>query len=116
MRRAAVLLMVALAAVGVLLLFVFPARTLLAQRRQISATESHISAISRENADLAARIKSMSDPAQIEQIAHEQYGLVMPGQQAFTIIPKVVAKTRLRVVAKPAVKPHHWWQDLEFWH
>jgi cell division protein FtsB len=116
MRRAAVLLIVALAAVGVLLLFVFPARTLLAQQHQISATESHISALTRENSELATRIRSMKDPTQIEQIAHEQYGLVMPGQQAYTIIPKVVPRTKLRVVAKPAAKPHHWWQDLEFWH
>jgi cell division protein FtsL len=116
MRRAAVLLIVALMAVGVLLLFVFPARTLLAQRRQIATTESHISALSRENAALAARIKSMSNPAQIEQIAHEQYGLVMPGQQAYTIIPKILPRTKPSFVAKPAPKPHHWWQNLEFWH
>jgi cell division protein FtsB len=114
MRRAALLLIVALTAVGVLLLFVFPARTLLAQRHQIAATQSHIAALSRENTALAARINAMLDPAQIEQIAHEQYGLVMPGQQAYTIIPKVLPRPKPSA-PKPRPAPH-WWQHLEFWH
>jgi cell division protein FtsL len=114
-RRAAKVLFLAMTAVGVLLLFVFPARTLLDQRHQISTTESHIASLRRENTQLSSRIKSLSDPTQIEQIAHQQYGLVIPGQKAYTITPKVQPKAKPSAAKRPAAKTHHWWQDLEFW-
>jgi cell division protein FtsL len=113
-RHAARALLVLVAATGVLLLFVFPARTLLDQNRQIATTETQISALTRENAQLSARTKSLADPATVEQIAHEQYGLVMPGQNAYTIIPKT--SPRPATTKKIVHKAHHWWQDLEFWH
>ncbi len=100
-------------AIGVLLLFVFPARTLLDQRHQISATESHIAALRSENASLAARAKSLTDPAEVERIAHQDYGLVMPGQKAYTIIPKAAPKRP--AAKKVTLGAHHWWQRLEFW-
>jgi cell division protein FtsB len=116
-RRTARLLLFAFTAIGVLLLFVFPARTLINQRRDIASTQSHISALTQENSRLAARAKSLSGPATIEQIAHQDYGLVMPGQQAYTILPKA-SSTSTATSASSASgghAHHHWWQDLEFW-
>ncbi|MDQ6783568.1 MAG: septum formation initiator family protein [Actinomycetota bacterium] len=74
-------------ALGLLLLFVLPGRTLLAQHHTLAVTQNRAEALSRENANLAERLKRLQDPAQIEQIARTQYGLVMPGQQAYAIIP-----------------------------
>ncbi len=74
-------------ALGVLLLFVLPGRTLLAQRHTLAVTQGRVSILSHENAKLAERARQLQDPSQIEQIARTQYGLVMPGQQAYAIIP-----------------------------
>lgn len=88
MRRRVVWVVVASVAVlGVLLLFVLPGRTLLAQRHSLVVNQSRAQLLSQENAKLAARIKQLQDPAQIQQIARSQYGLVMPGQQAYAIMP-----------------------------
>jgi cell division protein FtsB len=84
-RRTVRLLLLAVAAVGVLLLFVDPARTLLQQDRQISTTERQIAVLQRENAVLRARAAALRDPAQVEQLARSAFGMVMPGQKAFAV-------------------------------
>lgn len=87
MRRAALLLLVGLAAVGVLLLFVLPVHTLLSQRREISQTQQHIAALRKEDAALAARVKGLRSPAAVERLAHEDFGMVRRPQRLYTIVP-----------------------------
>lgn len=87
MRRVVWLILGAVVLLGVLLLFVLPGRTMLAQRHTLAITQSRVSALAQENAILAERVNQLQQPAQIEQIAREQYGLVLPGQQAYAIIP-----------------------------
>jgi cell division protein FtsB len=112
-RRAAWLLLVAVTAAGVLLLFVFPGRTLLDQSRDISVAEQHIHALDRENAVLRQRQAALQDPVQIEQIARERFGMVPIGQQGFAITqPPPAAPVASKATHKPA---RHWWQKLEFW-
>jgi cell division protein FtsB len=86
-RRMVWPVLVTLAVIGVLLLLVLPGKTLLAQQHQISQTEQRIAIISQENAKLAARTAQLRQPADIEQLAHQEFGLVMPGQKAYDIIP-----------------------------
>ena len=113
MRRAAWLLLVAVTAAGVLLLFVFPGRTLLDQSREISVAEQHIHALDSENAVLRQRQAALQDPVQIEQIARERFGMVPLGQQGFAITsPPPAAPAASKVTHKRA---RHWWQKLEFW-
>lgn len=87
MRRVAWLLLASVTAAGVLLLFVFPGRTLLTQDRTIAAAEAHINALDQANSLLRQRQAALSDPAQIEQLARQRFGMVLPGQQAFAITP-----------------------------
>ncbi|MDQ2724103.1 MAG: septum formation initiator family protein [Actinomycetota bacterium] len=81
------ILLLSVVVLGVLLLFVLPGRTMLAQRHTLAVTQGRVIALSRENAKLDERVKQLQDPAQIQQIARTQYGLIMPGQQAYAIIP-----------------------------
>jgi cell division protein FtsB len=113
MRRLAWLLLASVTAIGVLLLFVFPGRTLLSQNHQIAAAEQHINALDHENSILHQRQISLEDPAQIEQEARERFGLVLPGQQLFAIPGSTPAAPKATVKAKSG---HSWWQDLEPWH
>jgi cell division protein FtsB len=124
MRRAVRLLLLAMIAVGVLLLFVCPFRTLVDQRHQITSTQRQITALTKADDQLAARIKSLKSPSQIEQIAHQDFGLVMKGQQSYTIIPTSPPTTAAPATTVPTQTKaktkghgdHHWWQHLEFWH
>jgi len=86
-RRAALLLLVGLAAVGVLLLFVFPLQNLMGQRQQIRQTEQRIAALRKEDAALAARVRGLRSPAAVERLAHKDFGMVGSVQKAYTVVP-----------------------------
>jgi cell division protein FtsB len=86
-RRAVKLGLVAVALGSVLSLFVLPARTWLSQSHSTSAAERQIKILSAENRALATKVAQLHDPAYIERTAQDQYGLVMPGEEAFGILP-----------------------------
>lgn len=86
MRSAVRALLVAIVAGGVLFLFLLPARTWLEQSHAMSAAQRRVSVLSRENAALTNRVKQLHNTAYIEQVARQQYGLVLPGEKAFGIL------------------------------
>ncbi|MDQ2754137.1 MAG: septum formation initiator family protein [Actinomycetota bacterium] len=110
--------LVAVAVVGVLLLFVLPGRTLLGQRHTLSITESRIHALSSENQKLSDRINQLQNNSEIERIARQDYGLVKPGEQALAILPPVAPPSTVATTSPKAAHPGHhqsFWQSLEFW-
>ncbi|HTW05895.1 MAG TPA: septum formation initiator family protein [Acidimicrobiales bacterium] len=110
MFRVAILL---LFMAGSAYLFAYPTRTYLDQRRQIAAQEETISLLDAENSKLAAERAALQSNATIEKLARQEYGLVMPGQQAFMVLPAPAAPVR------PAPQVHRsrpWYASLEFWH
>jgi cell division protein FtsB len=86
--------------VGVLLFGVFPTRTYLAQRTSTSGAEERLAALTEQNEALAARAAALDDDAEIERLAREQYNLVMPGEEAYAVLPPPLAPIDL-----PAVWP-----------
>ena len=113
MRRAAWPLLVSVSIVGVLFLFVFPGRTLLAQHRSLRAAETKVAVLTDNNKRLAARVQQLHSDAEIERLAREQYGLVKPGEEAYAILPAPAPATAPVPKAKPAHKS--FWQHLAFW-
>lgn len=100
MRRALRVLLVVVVAAGILLLFVLPGRSFLSQAQSLKTTEKQVNALSTENAKLRAEAKRLQNDSVIEQIAREDYGLQVPGQQAYTIIPSAPSTTT--TVPRPA--------------
>lgn len=86
MRTAVRALLVAVVAGGILFLFLLPARTWLEQSHAMSAAQRRVSVLSQENAALTNRVNQLHSTAYIEQVARQQYGLVMPGEKAFGIL------------------------------
>ena len=86
MRSAVRLLLVAIVAGGILFLFLLPGRTWLEQSRAMSAAQRRASVLAQENAALSNRVNQLRSTAYIEQVARQQYGLVMPGEKAFGIL------------------------------
>ena len=93
MRRMVWALLATVAVIGVLFLFVLPGTTLLSQQRSIRQTSNRIVILRQENAKLVLRASQLRSDSEIEQIARQEYGLVMPGQQAYAIIPSGPATT-----------------------
>jgi cell division protein FtsB len=114
MRRAVRLLLAAVAVGGVLFLFILPGRTWLAQGQASATAQRADSALAQENAALTKQVAQLQNTSYLEQLARQQYGLVMPGETAYGIIPPAVTPTTV----PPPAKPHHhrsFWQSLEFW-
>jgi cell division protein FtsB len=92
-RRAVKVLLLAVAVGSVVFLFVLPGRTWIDQSRSTSAAQRRLRILTAENAALARRVAELHDPAYIEQVARAQYGLVMPGEKAYGILPPSTTTT-----------------------
>jgi cell division protein FtsB len=112
MRLAVKMALVLLVLGGAMYLFVFPARTYLAQKQSIAAEARTVAVLKAEDAKLAAESSALQDNATIEKIARQEYGLVKPGQQAFMVLP---ATSRPEPPPPPPPKQAAWYSSLEFW-
>jgi cell division protein FtsB len=93
MRRWAVkLLLGAVGLAAVVLLFLLPVHTLLYQHDQTNAAKARLKGLSQENQQLARQAALLQNPGEIQRIARSQYGLVLPGQRAYGIVPPPPSK------------------------
>lgn len=78
---------VAIATMALLALYVFPTRTWIDQRAAITETEASLDALAAEREALEARVTELDTDSEIELIARTQYGLVLPGEEAYAVLP-----------------------------
>ena len=76
-----------LAFVGILFVFVFPTRSYLSQRRQVSSAQHDVDVLREQNDKLQAQATQLQTPAAIEQMAREQFHRVFPGEQVYDVVP-----------------------------
>jgi cell division protein FtsB len=93
MRRAVRTLLVVVVLGGLLFLFILPGRTWLQQRRAMSSAEHRLQLLDAQNSALAKRAAQLQDPAYVKQIARQQYGLVLPGERSYGILPPTATTT-----------------------
>ena len=77
----------AVATIAVLAVSVFPTRTWLDQRAALAETSDQLDALDAERDALTARLRQLDSDAEIELIARSQYGLVLPGEEAYAVLP-----------------------------
>ena len=77
----------ALAAVVVLFVAVYPTQALLDQQDESKETAAELRAVEEENLQLEQRVAELQTDAAIEQLARDEYGLVYPGEEAYAILP-----------------------------
>ena len=82
-----------LVVVAILFLFIFPTRSFLSQRSQVSQARHDLAALRAQNARLAREAARLQTPAEIEKIAREQYFMTFPGERAFAVIPAAPTTT-----------------------
>jgi len=91
--RPTTIALVALGFVAILFLFVFPTRSYLAQRRDISSAQHDVTVLRQQNGKLGQEARRLQSPAEIERLAREQFHYVHPGEKAYTIIPAPAPST-----------------------
>jgi cell division protein FtsB len=79
--------LLALGLAAVLFVFVFPTRTYLAQRREVSAAQNDVDLLREQNKQLQAEAQQLQQPSEIERRARELYNMVRPGEQVFRVLP-----------------------------
>lgn len=85
--RPLLLTFAAVATLAVLAVYVFPTRTWLDQREAIRELSTDLDELEDQRASLEARISELDTDAEIEAIARSQYGLVLPGEEAYAVLP-----------------------------
>jgi hypothetical protein len=68
-------------------LFGFPLRTYMAQRTQLARARDTALTLGAQNRTLRTEAAQLQTPAQIEALARQRYDLVLPGQEAYAILP-----------------------------
>jgi cell division protein FtsB len=73
--------------VALLFAFVFPARTLLAQRQRSDEERERLELLREQTRKLEQETVRLQDNAEIERIAREQYNFLLPGERPYVVVP-----------------------------
>jgi len=72
--------------VAFLFVFVFPIRTLLAQRKDTGVVREQLELLRDQNARLEEEAERLQSDAEVERIAREHYNLVRPGETPYAVV------------------------------
>jgi cell division protein FtsB len=72
--------------VGFLFVFVFPVRTLLAQREDTGKVREELELLREQNERLEEEAERLQSDAEVERIARERYNLVRPGETPYAVV------------------------------
>jgi len=86
-RRVVWILLGSVTIVGVLFIGVYPTRSYLAQRSALQKSQHQLTVLQDENAKLEQQATKLNTDSEIETLAREKYNLVLPGEQAYAILP-----------------------------
>jgi len=86
-RGAVVLLLLGLALVAVLFAFVYPTRTFVQQRKEVTAAEQQLEVLERSTQSLKRDNARLQSDAEVERRAREDYGLVRAGETPYVLVP-----------------------------
>jgi cell division protein FtsB len=86
-RRSVVALIGSFVAAAVILVAWFPAGALIDQHRTLAQTSASLDHLKVENRALQAESKNLSKPSEIARIARQQFQLIVPGEQAYQVLP-----------------------------
>lgn len=110
-RLAPVMAVLLLAALAFTVTGVFPFRQLFQQRQQVERAAEQLELLEAENQTLEDEIAALSTDEEVERLAREQFGLVRPGETAYTlIVPGDAAEEP--VDEQPQVDDRSWWEKI----
>ena len=90
-RLTVVTLVAAILLGGFLVAFVYPTRTFMGQRDELTVANRRLAVLREETRRLDRASSALQSDAEVQRIAREQYGLVLPGETPY--VPVQVAPT-----------------------
>jgi cell division protein FtsB len=87
-----------------------PFRQIIDQQNHLEEAEARLAALEIENGLLAAEVEALNTPAEIERMAREKLGYVMPGETAFVVLAP--QNTTIIDVEEPAPVETPWWERI----
>ncbi|MGH8923568.1 MAG: FtsB family cell division protein [Acidimicrobiia bacterium] len=92
----------------------FPFSQIIEQQERVEAAATELARLENENLFLADEIAALETPAEIERMAREKLGYVMPGETAFVVLePDVGVTIPIENPVEDATgQPQPWWRSL----
>jgi cell division protein FtsB len=87
LRRARLLFLLSAVAALVIVATELPLGSLMRARSQGATAAAELAKVRQENHLLASEVAGLKKGSTIEQIAHQQYGLVKAGQKSYVVMP-----------------------------
>ncbi len=84
-RKFPLVAMLLLVGLAITLAGIFPFRQMIAQQRQVDQTEARLESLLEGNRSLEETITALHSAPEIERLAREEYGLVRPGETAYSV-------------------------------
>jgi cell division protein FtsB len=78
----------AIVVTALFLYLLVPLRAYMAQRHHLGQLERQTKVLEQQNGLLQLEIKQLHDPAYLERIARECFGMVKPGEVSWIVVPK----------------------------
>ena len=85
-RFGSLFFIVVLIALGLVATGVLPVRDFLERENEVNAAQERLDELQSENAELAADVDALFSEQEVERIAREQYGFVMPGEIGYVVV------------------------------
>ncbi len=112
-RWGMVLAVILLAALALTVTGMFPFRQLVDQARQVDQTRARLTELVDENARLEERIADLQTDEELERLAREDYGYVLPGETGYVVVVPpdagVDPADRTDAAAVEPDPPAPWW-------
>lgn len=85
-RIGTVAFIVLLVALGLVATGVLPVRDYLGRENEVNAAQSRLELLQQQNAKLADDVEALYSEQEVERIAREQYGFVLPGEVGYVVL------------------------------
>jgi len=79
--------------VSFLFFFVFPTRSLLAQRSELSETRRELQVLNEQNRRLELERQKLQTADEIERLARSLHNMIWPGETPYVVVPDLDAPT-----------------------
>lgn len=103
-----VLIMIGLALVTT----VIPFRQIVEQQNRLEAASADLNSVQAENEILDQEVAALNTPAEIERLARQKLGYVMPGETAYVILEPAETTTGAVPLLTPEPEPVPWYRAI----
>lgn len=106
-RRARLVPLGAVIISALVLLAWFPFGALVQQRHELSSDSATLRQLTRQDRALSQEQKRLGQPGEAQRIARQQYQMILPGEQAYEVLPKNAhgSSTAAPYSGDPALQP-----------